>query len=260
MDFEFYKYQGTGNDFVMIDGRDKKLSFSNSQISAICDRRFGIGADGLIILQNAEGVDFEMDYYNADGSKSFCGNGSRCAQAFAKQLGIIKDRSRFLAIDGIHEGLIEGESYATKMGSVALKAIQTIGADWFVHTGSPHYLRFVKDVDAIDVFKEGREVRYSDAYREEGVNVNFIEIKKDILKVRTYERGVEGETFSCGTGVTAAAIAYASKENIQPSEVKILSKGGELNIRLKQNSEGDYTDIWLVGPAKLVYSGEYTLS
>lgn len=259
MGFDFVKYQGTGNDFVMIDGRGLNLKFTASEISKICDRRFGIGADGLIILLNHPELDFEMDYYNSDGSKSFCGNGSRCAQAFAKDLGMIDNNSNFLAIDGIHEGKIEAELYATKMGDVKEEAIQLINSDFFIHTGSPHYIVFCQNVDSLDVYGEGRKIRYSDAYKAEGTNVNFVQELEDAIKVRTYERGVEDETLSCGTGVTAAAIAYLKNADRPIDEVKVKTKGGDLSIRLEPSSNGGFESIWLVGPAQKVFSGSYSI-
>lgn len=257
MEINFRKYQGTGNDFVMIDGRKETVKFSADQVQNICERRFGIGADGLIIIRNHLDSDFEMDYYNADGSQSFCGNGSRCAQAYAKALGLIQDQSTFLAIDGIHKGKSVGSDFATKMGDV--KVVQQLGDDYFINTGSPHYIRYVEDVDAIDVYAEGRKIRYSDAYREQGTNVNFVSEDDGFLRVRTYERGVEGETFSCGTGVTAVAISFLFKNRLDSKQVKILTRGGELRIALNKKSDREYNDIWLVGPAVEVFKGKFDL-
>jgi diaminopimelate epimerase len=257
MEIDFRKYQGTGNDFVMIDGRKEAVNFSPKQIQAICDRRFGVGADGLILIKNHAAVDFEMDYYNADGSQSFCGNGSRCAQAYAKALGIIKGQSTFLAIDGMHKGRSAGNNFATQMGDV--DQVQQLGKDYFVDTGSPHYIRYVEDVDAVDIYKEGKEIRYSEPYREKGTNVNFVSEHDNYLKVRTYERGVEGETFSCGTGVTAVVISFLYKNKMQLNAVKIMTVGGELHIELNKVSDQEYKDIWLVGPAVEVFSGTFEL-
>lgn len=257
MEIRFYKYQGTGNDFVMIDGRKETVNFSPKQIQSICDRRFGVGADGLILIKNHAAVDFEMDYYNADGSQSFCGNGSRCAQAYTKALGIIKEQSTFLAIDGIHKGRSVGNDFATQMGDVS--QVQQLGEDYFVDTGSPHYIRYVDDVDAVDVYEEGKAIRYSEAFLAKGTNVNFVSEHEDHLSVRTYERGVEGETFSCGTGVTAVAISFLYKNKIQNDKIKIQTRGGELRIELKKNSDQQYKDIWLVGPAVEVFSGTFDL-
>lgn len=253
MRIEFTKYQGTGNDFIMIDGREETVIFSEVQVKQLCDRRFGIGADGIIILKNHPECDFEMDYYNADGTKSFCGNGSRCAQAFALELEIIKDESYFLAIDGFHKGKRVDNNFATHMADV--NEHQSIEEDYFIHTGSPHYIKYVEDTDLIDVVGEGRAIRNSDPYRAEGTNVNFVNIGEDGLKVRTYERGVEAETYSCGTGVTAAAISYQIEKNRFDKEVKIETKGGNLSILLNRNANNSFDDIWLVGPAEKVFSG-----
>lgn len=257
MEINFRKYQGTGNDFVMIDGTKETVNFSANQIQRICERRFGIGADGLIIIKSHTKADFEMDYYNSDGSQSFCGNGSRCAQAYAKALGLIKDQSAFLAIDGIHKGKSLGDDFATQMGNV--KEIQQLGDDYFVYTGSPHYIRYVEDVDAVDVYAAGKKIRYSEAYREKGTNVNFVSEHDGFLRVRTYERGVEEETFSCGTGVTAVAISFLFKNRLDAKQVKIITRGGELRINLNKISEREYNDIWLVGPAVEVFNGRFEL-
>ncbi len=254
MGLKFCKYQGTGNDFIMIDGRKESVKFSANEILSLCNRRFGIGADGLIILKKEEGVDFLMDYYNADGTQSFCGNGSRCAQAFAQKLGIIQTDSRFKAIDGIHEGKIEGSSFATKMGNVS--QIENVDSDYFIYTGSPHYIKYVKNVEQVDIAKEGRAIRNSEPFVMKGTNLNFVSVGQDHLKVRTYERGVEGETLSCGTGVTAVAISFLHQMNSTQSAVNIVTKGGNLRVELTRKETNLFEDIWLVGPAKHVFSGE----
>ncbi|MEQ8909442.1 MAG: diaminopimelate epimerase [Vicingaceae bacterium] len=257
MKLRFFKYQGTGNDFIMLDGTEIKHQFSAQEILKICHRRFGIGADGLIILKPHDELDFEMDYYNADGSQSFCGNGSRCAQAFAKQLAWINQKSKFLAIDGIHEGKFQDGWFATKMAEVA--QVKQIGADYFIHTGSPHYIRFVPDASKVEVLNEGRAIRNQEEYRKEGTNVNFVSLDKEKLTVRTYERGVEDETYSCGTGVTAAAIAYIEKSGNTQQQVEISTLGGALRIELEKMAPQHYTNIWLCGPAEFVYEGEYSI-
>lgn len=257
MEITFSKYQGTGNDFIMIDGVNQAVNLSKVEIQQICKRRFGVGADGLIIIKKHAEVDFEMDYYNADGSQSFCGNGSRCAQAFAYQLGIISEQSQFLAIDGIHRGKQVGEGFATQMADV--NRIQKIGDDFFIDTGSPHYIKYVENVDAVDVFMEGRAIRNSRPYKEKGTNVNFVSEFEGGIKVRTYERGVENETFSCGTGVTAAAISYLSKSSIKQKRIKVHTLGGKLSVELNPLSEQEYTNIWLIGPALEVFSGSIDL-
>src|SRR5690554_6026866 len=258
MRIKFSKYQGTGNDFIMIDGRTLTKKLSLEKIRKLCHRRFGIGADGLIIVLPHPSYDFEMDYYNADGSQSFCGNGSRCAQAFAKQLGMIGEKSKFLAIDGVHFGESRGEKFATKMGDVL--HIDRRGQDYLIHTGSPHYIRYIEeDVDHIDVYTLGTSIRYNEEFKKEGVNVNFVSEEKGNIKVRTYERGVENETYSCGTGVTAVAISFAEKNAQNSHSCLLQTKGGDLRVEYRREKTGSYKDIWLIGPAELVFYGEVSL-
>ncbi|MFY1045885.1 diaminopimelate epimerase [Chryseobacterium sp. GP-SGM7] len=254
---EFYKYQGTGNDFVMIDNRSgewNNLSIQN--IQKLCDRRFGIGADGLIKINAAENVDFEVDYYNSDGSKSFCGNGARCSVAFAHFLSIFKDnKTVFNAIDGLHEAEIKDGIVKLKMGDV--KNISNDGNDSVLDTGSPHYVKYVEDIADYKVFAEGNSIRNSENYKEKGINVNFVEnISDDEIFVRTYERGVEDETFSCGTGVTASALTFLQKTNL--TSVKVKTLGGNLKVYAEKNGES-FHEIWLEGPAKQVFSGKVDL-
>ncbi len=207
MKIAFVKYQGTGNDFVMIDDREKTFPQAQKIIAKLCDRRFGIGADGLILLQNAEGFDFKMVYFNADGNPStMCGNGGRCLVHFATSLGIIQHTAQFLAVDGPHEATISDNRVSLKMADVS--KITFDGDDAVLDTGSPHYVRFVEDAMEVDVFTEGRKIRHGKAYDEEGINVNFVSLSRNGIAVTTFERGVENETLSCGTGVTAAALAY----------------------------------------------------
>ena len=254
----FYKYQGTGNDFVMIDDRENKFDDQNLDlVSRICDRKFGIGADGLILIRNHRDYDFEMIYFNADGSMSMCGNGARCAVAFAGFLGIIEDKTHFLAIDGPHEAVLNQDVVELKMGNV--KGITAKNGDSFVNTGSPHHIRVVEDVHNYPVFEEGKKIRYREDYAPGGTNVNFIEaLDKDEIFVRTYERGVENETLSCGTGVTAAAIAFEQEKS--DAEVKIKTLGGNLSVRFHRNEDGSLDNVWLIGPAKQVFSGKMELS
>ena len=269
MKITFFKYQGTGNDFVMIDQRKQQFLQKTDvkTINHLCDRRFGIGADGLILLENpvfTEGssLDFEMIYFNADGRESsMCGNGGRCLVAFANYLQVFDNQCVFNAIDGLHDAKVRAD------GWIELKMIDVstveMGKDFYLlNTGSPHFVVFVEDLTDINVYENGREIRYSERFHTEGVNVNFVEIKKDgNLEVATYERGVEDETFSCGTGVTAAAIAYSlKKEHIfkenTPFSVPILTKGGNLEVRLQRDAAGLFHDIWLCGPATQVFQGE----
>jgi len=259
MKLTFYKYQGTGNDFVMIDNRTVIISKNDTKIiQGLCDRRFGIGADGLILLENSDDPedDFKMVYFNADGNESsMCGNGGRCLVAFAKFLGIIENSARFTAIDGVHEAYI-------KEGIVSLKMqdVQEISEnDDFIYldTGSPHHVIFTKNVGVIDIQKEGAAIRYSERYKlNNGTNVNFVEpVSEDTFSVRTYERGVEDETLSCGTGVTAVALAAFRSSRTNSDKVKLITPGGELSVSFKRTEAG-FSDVWLSGPAQLVFKGE----
>lgn len=257
---EFYKYQGAGNDFVLIDNRDSSFpSKNNALVKQLCDRRFGVGADGLILLQNNAKSDFEMLYYNADGFKgSMCGNGGRCVVAFAESLKLIKSKTVFLASDGLHEAFRIGSNISLKMKDV--QGIEKIGKDFFLNTGSPHYVRFVKDVNSVDVVKEGRKIRFNKRFSEEGTNVNFVEIGKKELLVRTYERGVEDETLSCGTGVTAVALVAASKKIIPKAKQYLLhTRGGKLKVSFSLNAPSEFNSIWLEGPATFVYKGLFEI-
>ena len=261
MKLNFYKYQGTGNDFIMVDNRTSVLSKNDTKlIRRLCDRKFGIGADGLILLENSENSqdDFKMVYFNADGNESsMCGNGGRCLVAFAKYLGIISDRAAFTAIDGFHEAVIEDEKVGLKMMDV--EGVSEIGTALFLNTGSPHHVIFSEEVDQINVKQEGAAVRYSPEYEAKGgTNVNFSSsLDESTLKVRTYERGVEDETLSCGTGVTAVAIAAYHSGRISSNKVELKTPGGELSVRF--TPKGDtYSDVWLTGPAQQVFKGEIT--
>lgn len=260
MKINFYKYQGTGNDFVILDNRNwSYTSLTNEQVKFMCDRRFGIGADGLMLLNNKEGFDFEMKYYNADGREgSMCGNGGRCMVKFASHIGILPTAYKFLAVDGTHEAEI------TMQGIVRLKmqdvrSIREIEGDYVLNTGSPHYVKIVGDVMDMDVFKEGMEIRYSAGFAKEGINVNFAEqVSDDTIIVRTYERGVEDETYSCGTGVTAAAIVNYHND-FGFNEVNVKTKGGLLTVEYERIDRQHYKDVWLCGPAEKVYEGQIEL-
>lgn len=262
MQIKFYKYQGTGNDFIIIDNRKKKFPISNSNLVAfLCDRKFGIGADGLMLLQNKKGYDFEMVYYNSDGNpSSMCGNGGRCLVAFAYHLGVIKKKAKFLAVDGQHEAEIiskDGNSLQVKLKMQDVTKIEKIKNDLFLNTGSPHYIKFVKNLSSFNVFDEGKKVRYSNKFKNEGTNVNFLEFKNNCLHVRTYERGVENETLSCGTGVTAAALAYAYLNNKKKiKNLLVDTPGGILKIHFNKIAQESFNDIWLEGPATLVFEGK----
>ena len=260
MKLKFFKYQGTGNDFIIIDNRDGRLGKEDTTlIKRLCDRRFGIGGDGLIYLQNKEGYDFEMVYFNSDGREStMCGNGGRCIVKFAYDMGLGADTFFFLAIDGAHQGKILPDGTV----SLQMQDVRTTfrhGEDYVLNTGSPHIVHFVKNVREYPVAAEGRAIRYSDTYQKEGINVNFAEvISKDSIFVRTYERGVEDETLSCGTGVVASSIAFYFHNNLNPSEVRVETLGGELQVQFKIQ-EMHFTSIWLTGGAEQVFMGETTI-
>ncbi|HYO23094.1 MAG TPA: diaminopimelate epimerase [Flavisolibacter sp.] len=259
MELHFYKYQGTGNDFIILDNRAKIYDFTKEQVAFLCHRRFGIGADGLMLLNAHEQYDFEMKYYNADGGEStMCGNGGRCLVKFAAEMGIIKSEYRFIAIDGEHEASIETN------GHVALKMndVSTVRSNYNKHvlnTGSPHYVEETENVMDIDVFGKGRAIRYSDEFKQDGINVNFVEQTEDpdTIIVRTYERGVEDETYSCGTGVTAAAlVSYHNEAGFNFVNVK--TKGGMLAVEYDKVDE-QFRNIWLIGPAAKVFEGRIEL-
>lgn len=258
MELSFYKYQGTGNDFVMIDNRSYILSKNDTKtIRHLCDRKFGIGGDGLILLENPDNPneDFKMVYFNADGKESsMCGNGGRCIVAFANFLGIIEDKAAFSAIDGFHEASIENEIVSLKMSDVA--GVEETESFLFLDTGSPHHIVFSEKVEDLEVKREGAAIRYSDLYeRAGGTNVNFVEVEKDgILKVRTYERGVEDETLSCGTGVTAVAIAAYITGKASSNRVQLKTPGGSLSVSFEGEGDG-FKNIWLTGPAQQVFKG-----
>ncbi len=252
---QFFKYQGTGNDFILIDNR--ALNFQGN-VAQLCDRRFGIGADGLMLLQNKAGYDFEMVYYNSDGNiSSMCGNGGRCIVAFAKHLGIIDIDTHFIAIDGEHEARVHPDGRV----SLGMNPVMDIARDqeaFVLDTGSPHYVKQVSDIKEIDLVGDAQEVRYNEPYKQDGINVNFIELKDKGLKIRTYERGVEDETLSCGTGVTAAAISHHQILNEgDGSFVKeVEAVGGDLQVKFNYAGSVGYTDIQLIGPAEFVFEGE----
>jgi diaminopimelate epimerase len=256
MRYTFYKYQGTGNDFVMIDNRQEIFDKNNTKLIAhVCDRRFGIGADGLILLENDEISDFKMVYFNSDGNQSsMCGNGGRCIMHFANYLGIIQGVATFNAIDGLHKAKMVNNEVHLKMQDVSL--VQSYDDYVFLDTGSPHHVESRKNINELNVKCEGSEIRNSDLYGSEGSNVNFVEkVNSEIFKVRTYERGVEDETLSCGTGVTAVALAMNFIGETEKNLISINTKGGELSVSFDKVN-GSYKDIWLIGPATKVFKGE----
>ncbi len=261
MKIAFKKYQGTGNDFIIIDNyHADPISLTQAQIKKMCNRHFGIGADGLMLLNKKEGYDFEMLYYNADGNESsMCGNGGRCLVKFAHDSGIHKSSYRFIATDGPHEAEIDLDGTVNlKMQDVNKVEYHTNYA--ILNTGSPHFVKFAQDVENIDVMESGRGIRYSDDFEKEGINVNFVEtLSEDKIYVRTYERGVEDETLSCGTGVTAAALLSAHNEN-GFNTVDVKTPGGNLSVEFNKEDDGHFTDIWLCGPAAFVFKGEMEIN
>ncbi len=256
MQINFYKYQGAGNDFVMIDNRTGNFKNDTKLINWLCDRRFGIGGDGLILLEESSQVEahFKMTYFNADGRQStMCGNGGRCIVAFAQFLGIIKDECIFEAIDGLHEASIEGDDIVN-LKMIDVDDVTQSSQDCFLDTGSPHHIKFVDNLEAINIQVEGAALRYSDRYKTfGGANINFVEVRNSDLNIRTYERGVEAETLACGTGITAAALAAALKFNLE-SPIHVKAIGGDLSVNFRRKAS-KFKDVWLNGPAQQVFKG-----
>ncbi|MCB9202316.1 MAG: diaminopimelate epimerase [Flavobacteriales bacterium] len=258
MKLHFSKYQGAGNDFVIIDNRKNDITLTEKQVYFLCDRHFGIGADGLILLENHNDLDFYMKYYNSDGNEStMCGNGGRCIVRFASDLGIIKEKTTFLATDGLHHANVFPESIQLQM--IDVEQIKNINNDYVINTGSPHYVQFVSDINNFNVYKEGNKIRYSELFKIEGINVNFVEeISENHIYVRTYERGVEDETLACGTGITASVLAYSQKKNLNSAKINVDALGGKLNVCFtKENNI--FTNVWLEGGAEFVFSGEINI-
>jgi diaminopimelate epimerase len=254
MRIDFSKYQGTGNDFVVVDNRDGKYAgITNDQVRFLCDRKFGIGSDGLMMLENASGFDFKMRYFNADGNEgSMCGNGGRCLVKYAYEKGVVKQSYQFTASDGHHEAImLDNGLIKLKMQDVS--GMEEVGHDKILNTGSPHYIQYVQQLKELDVYQSGRNIRYNERFKNEGINVNFVEKTSDGIKIRTYERGVENETLSCGTGATAAALASSTTMGHQTMDVKV--EGGSLQIEFDRMGQQEFNNIWLIGPAQFVFSG-----
>ncbi len=254
----FYKYQGTGNDFIIIDGIHQELPlFDMDDIEQLCDRKFGIGADGLMYILPSEEADFRMQYFNADGGEStMCGNGGRCIAHLAHELGICKNETTFMAVDGIHHATVNGD--AVKLGMLDVEEItKNEEQDFVLNTGSPHYIHFTSLEHLYEIVDYGKSIRFNDDYKKEGINVNMAYWNGEALDVATYERGVEDETLSCGTGVTAAALAFAQKEFAQ-SPIAINTKGGKLKVHFERHGN-HYKNIVLEGPATMVFKGELTI-
>lgn len=257
--FEFYKYQGTGNDFVLFDNRRGLLNLTSRDIQHLCHRKFGIGADGVLLIQsvNETGVDFYLEFFNPDASRSFCGNGSRCGVAFANFLGIIGNETCFRAFDGLHTAKI-AENGLVSVKMIDVGAIRNYKDGVMMNTGSPHVILEVEHLDRFPIVEEGSRIRHSADFKPSGTNVNFVEKKGQGFAVRTFERGVENETLSCGTGVTAAAIAMHRKYQLG-NEISIVTPGGELVVGLEPYSYG-YRNIYLTGPVSMVFKGEIELN
>ncbi len=258
MKLTFYKYHGTGNDFVIIDNRNGEIELSRKQVKFICDRRFGIGGDGLMLLNTKAAYDFEMKYYNSDGRESsMCGNGGRCLVRFAYDVGVKRGTYKFIAIDGDHEANIDDKGWVN-LKMLDVSKVEHHRGDSILNTGSPHYIKPVNEIRGLNVYNEGRDIRYNKQFEKEGINVNFVEQQEDHIFVRTYERGVEDETFSCGTGVTAAALVSAHNDK-GFNRVEVETLGGKLAVEFDKIDEENFTNIWLCGPATFVYKGEVEL-
>ncbi|MRX68083.1 diaminopimelate epimerase [Flavobacterium resistens] len=256
MQIEFYKYQGTGNDFVMIDNRSNFFPKEDIQlIERLCDRRFGIGADGLILLENDSETDFRMVYYNSDGNESsMCGNGGRCLVAFANQLGVINDKATFIATDGLHHASV-GNDAIVSLQMIDVDEVQKHDSHTFLNTGSPHHVQIVENLKEYNVKENGAAIRYGELYGEKGSNINFVKkIDDDTFSLRTYERGVEDETLACGTGATAVAIAMNAIGQTDKTSINLNVEGGKLVVSFDKLGE-HFSNVFLTGPAKFVFKG-----
>jgi len=255
----FYKYQGAGNDFIIIDNRENIFSPHEETIAHLCNRRLGIGGDGLMLIEKDEQYDFKMVYFNSDGREStMCGNGGRCIVLAAHHLGIIKESTTFNAIDGLHTAtILAGDS--VRLGMIDVDIIDEHEGYKVLNTGSPHIIIPVEDIVHIDVFEEGQKIRYSERFAAEGINVNFVQTKPDKLYIRTYERGVEDETWACGTGVTAAAIASKDLSDMGTHHVAVEAIGGQLSVDFTITFNKRVTNVFLTGPAVQVFSGEINI-
>ena len=257
MNVKFFKYQGTGNDFIIIDLRKFNININKETVSKICDRKYGIGSDGLMLINNKKNYDFEMVFYNPDGSKSFCGNGSRCAVLYNFHQGLIQKKCSFYTNDGPHQGHIyEGEIVKISiLGPVTVKKL--LNGDYQANTGSPHYIQFRSSWESLDFITHCRSIRNNIQYKVNGINVNLVKSQNQELFMRTYERGVENETLSCGSGVTAAALAYAIQNDI-PNKVLVNTLGGQLFVEFEKK-DTTFTEIFLSGPSSFVFSGEINI-
>jgi diaminopimelate epimerase len=250
----FYKYQGTGNDFVMIDNREGLFPQQDKAlIQRLCHRKYGVGGDGLILLQDHEVYDFEMIYFNADATTSMCGNGSRCAVHLAHHLQMIGQHCQFYAEDGPHHATID-EQGLIHVRMVDVTGMDEVAGGYFLNTGTRHYVRPVEKLSDFDVFGEGKKIRYADAFMPQGTNASFVEMVGGKAHMRIYERGVEDETLSSGTGVTAVAICLARLQGLR-SPVSVHTRGGVLQVSFRQQENGSFTDVHMIGPAVMVFEG-----
>jgi len=259
MQILFSKYQGTGNDFVIIDGMKEKVKLTNDQVAELCDRKFGIGADGLMILAPSESSDFKMIYYNSDGNQStMCGNGGRCICKFANEKGYIGNSTTFEAIDGLHRANIL-DSGIVELEMINVNEVECTNPVYILNTGSPHYIKFNENGET-DIVEFGKEVRYNERFKQDGINVNLVRNEQEGISIKTYERGVEDETLSCGTGVTAAAIAAAINSDLYGDQtINVKAVGGNLYVKFSRNGKTAFDNIWLCGPAEKVFEGQTNL-
>lgn len=267
MNLSFYKYHGAGNDFIVIDNRKDIYSFLHTSpeiIKELCSRHFGIGADGLMLLNESNEAHFSMDYFNADGYEgTMCGNGGRCIALFAHHLKIVQDEIVFTAVDGLHKAVIinnDENKELVKIKMIDVHQVRQEKGAFILNTGSPHYVEFIDELSKFNAVAEGKKIRYNQRFAENGVNVNFVDEKNGYIFVRTYERGVENETLACGTGVAAAAIASMIKNGVKGElDINVKTLGGELAVTLERNGESRFENIWLQGPARKVFKGEINL-
>ena len=259
VEIKFYKYQGAGNDFVMIDNREGSFPINTAIIAKLCDRNFGIGGDGLILLENDTESDFKMVYFNSDGNEStMCGNGGRCIVRFAHDLEVVADKMTFNAIDGLHHAIVDGDTIRLQM--IDVKEVEDHDKYLFMNTGSPHHVEFVKNVKEIDVYTKGKNIRNGAPYYETGSNVNFVEVlPNQTLKIRTYERGVEDETLACGTGITAAAISAYIRGFVKKNNIPVEALGGKLSVNFDEKNN-TFENVWLNGPAVRVFEGKIEIN
>ena len=257
MTFKFFKYHGAGNDFILLDNRKLLFKVQKDVIESMCNRRFGIGADGLMLLEESEEADFSMRYFNSDGREStMCGNGGRCIVSFARYLGLIQRNTNLKALDGFHEAkILDNNTVSLQMKDV--KKVEKFENDYFIDTGVPHYVTYVKDLKNAPVYEKGKNIRYDEKFSGEGTNVNFVYIHGDSqISIRTYERGVENETLACGTGAVASAISTHLREKTDKTSFVVHVVGGKLKVDFESLNRNNFKNIWLTGPVEFVFEGK----